>query len=68
MIQYLEELKGIGEKPLSVEESEELEKLRKAYAKMKPKEEKKAESSDEESSDNDDDYVDELPAEKIKSR
>jgi hypothetical protein len=37
MMQYLEDLRGTGEKPLSSHEREELDKLRKDAAKLKEK-------------------------------
>ena len=55
MIQFLEDQKGRGAQPLSAKEKEELEKLRKQYAKIQllkkieEEEEKKAQGSDESS-------------------
>lgn len=37
MIQFLEDLKGVGQAPISAEEREELERLRKDHAKLKLK-------------------------------
>lgn len=69
MVQYLEDSKGKGAKPLSKKETEELAKLRAQHAKLKEKfgsdEEEDAKMSDDNRSeseeDDEEDYIEELP-------
>lgn len=67
MVQYLEDSKGKGAKPLGKKEAEELAKLRRQHAKLVSKigsehlDEDIKMDSDEESHSDDDDYIDDLP-------
>lgn len=69
MVQYLEDSKGYGAKPLSKKESEELARLRSLYESLNTKlesrgdEDAKMEDADHEhsESDDEDDYIDDLP-------
>jgi cAMP-dependent protein kinase regulator len=67
MVQYLEDSKGYGAKPLSKKEAEELARLRRQFESLKAKagpeaQDEDAKISDEDhSEDDEDDYIDDLP-------